>query len=145
MNRLPLRRTAAIAATTLLLTTGATAAWADEPTPPVGPTVSVDGDQVTITTDLATAQALCARVDTARDRLTRLLERIQGDADTAGSVAWLRARAQHASDEGRGDQSGLLTQRADRRSSWVDEIDAGIDRLDRADANVCAALPGADE
>lgn len=151
MSRSPLRRAVVVGATALLLTSlGAGAARADEPAPAPSPgasvdvDVDVDGDQVTLTTDLATARAACARVDTARDRLTRLVGRIQADAGTTGSVAWLRDRAERAADEGRDDQSGILAGRADRRAGWVDDLEAAIARLDAADATVCAALPPAD-
>ena len=145
------RRTTAIAAATLLAGglvagTGAAAAWAaDDPTPSSSPKVSttVDGDQVTITTDLATAQAACAKVDGAEDRLAKLVARIQGDADTAGSVASLRARAQHAADEGHDDLANTLDARATRRDGWVDDLQRAIDRLEKADTAVCDALPEA--
>ena len=144
------RRTTAIAATTLLaggLVAGVgAAAWAaDDPTAGSSPKVStsVDGDQVTITTDLATAQAACAKVDAAEDRLTKLVARIQGDADTAGSVAYLQARARHAADEGHDDLADTLNARATRRGGYVDDLQRAIDRLTKADTTVCDALPEA--
>lgn len=141
------RRTTAIAATTLLVTAlGAGAAWAaDDPTPSPSPKVStsVDGNQVTITTDLATAQAACAKVDAAEQRLTQLIARIHGDANTPGSVASLQARAQHAAGEGHDDLANTLNARATRRDGWVDDLQRAVDRLQQADTAVCAALPGA--
>ena len=146
-----LRRTAAIAATALLAAgliagPGAAAVWAaDDPTPSPSPKVStsVEGNQVTITTDLATAQAACARVATAEQRLTQLVARIQGDANTPGSVAYLQARAQHAAGAGHDDLANTLNARATRRAGWVDDLQRAIDRLKQADTSVCAALPAA--
>ena len=145
MSRWTKRRTAAVAATTLLVTAlGAGAAWAsDDPTPKVS--TSVDGDQVTITTDLATARAACAKVDAAEDRLTKLAARIQGDASTAGSVAYLQARARHAADEGHDDLANTLNARATRRGGYVDDLQRAVDRLAKADTAVCDALPEADQ
>ncbi len=141
-----LRRTVTVAVTALVLGTFATtAAQADEPSPTPKASVAVDGDQVTLTTDLATAQALCARVDTARDRLTGLRDRISAAADTTGSSAWLLERAQRATDAGHDDQARRLEDRADRRADRLDEIGAALSRLDLAVANVCAALPGSGE
>ncbi len=143
MSRWTMRRAAAVTATTLLVTAlGAGATWAsDDPTPKVS--TSVNGDQVTITTDLATAQAACAKVGTAEARLTALVARIQGDAGTTGSVAYLQARAQRAADDGHADLANTLKARATRRGGWVDDLQRAIDRLNRADQAVCAALPAA--
>jgi len=142
-SRPTLRRATAVAAAALLLSAMAIPAMADAPTPDPTPRVSVavTGDQVTLTTDLATARATCARVDTVRTRLTRLITRIQGDADTQGSIQWLRARSSRAADQGHHDQATRLAERADRRAVQLDKLQARLHRLDSADANVCAALP----
>jgi len=144
------RRATAVAAAVLLLSAMAVPAlavpaMADAPTADPTPrvTVAVSGDQVTLTTDLASAQAACARVDTVRTRLTGLIARIEGDAGTTGSVEWLRARSNRAADQGHDDQARRLTDRADRRAAHLDELEAALNRLDAADANVCAALPAA--
>ena len=142
-SRPTLRRATAVAAAALLLSAMAVPAMADAPTADPTPrvTVAVSGDQVTLTTDLASAQAACAKVDTVRTRLTGLIARIEGDAGTTGSVEWLRARSNRAADQGHDDQARRLTDRADRRASRLDELQAALNRLDAADANVCAALP----
>ena len=140
-------RVAAVTATTLFVTAvGAGAAWAaDDSTATPSPKVntSVDGDQVTITTDLATAQAACAKVDAAESRLTDLIARIQGDAKTPGSVAYLQARAQNARSQRHDDLANTLDARAVRRGGWVDDLQNTIARLQKADAAVCDALPAA--
>ena len=143
----------------LLATTGAAAApaerptaWCiplfmscDDPTPTPSPkvTTSVNGDQVTITTDLATARALCARVGTTEHRLEALITLIQGDAATPGSAAYLRARAQHAASAGHDDTANVLNARATRRADRVTALQHSLDRLKTVDADVCAALPAA--
>ena len=145
MSRWTKGRVAAVAATTLLVTAvGAGTAWAADgstatPSPKVN--TSVDGDQVTITTDLATAQAACAKVDAAESRLTDLVARIQGDVKTPGSVAYLQARAQNARSQGHDDLANTLDARVVRRGGWVDDLQNTITRMQRADTAVCDALP----
>ena len=147
MVRWTTRRTTAVVTTALLATgLGTGTAWAaDTPTPTPSPkvTTSVNGDQVTITTDLATARALCARVGTTEHRLEALITLIQGDAATPGSAAYLRARAQHAASAGHDDTANVLNARATRRADRVTALQHSLDRLKTIDSEVCAALPAA--
>ncbi|TDV50873.1 hypothetical protein [Actinophytocola oryzae] len=95
-----------------LVVGGAATAVAD-PSEPV--TITLSADQV---------QNLCEkRLPKIEQRATRLLERIQGDASTRGSAAWLRARAAKERDAGRETSAQLLEERADRRAGHVDQLD----------------------
>lgn len=105
--------------------------------------VTVDGNTVTITTDLATVQAWCTRDQKAQARLTALQQRIQAGADTKGSVAWLRAKAAAAATAGHPEQAKRLNERADRRQDRLPQIANALTRLKNADTTVCSALPGA--
>lgn len=105
--------------------------------------VTVDGSTVTITTDLATVQAWCTRDHKAQSRLTALQQKIQADAGTKGSVAWLRAKAAAATTAGHPEQAKRLTERADRRDARLPQIANALTRLKNADTTVCSALPGA--
>lgn len=145
MFRWTARHVATVGATALLVTalgTGAASA-AETPAPSPSPTIttSVNGDQVTITTDLATARALCVRVGAAEHRLEALVTRIQADASTPGSAAYLRARAQRAASAGHDDLANVLNARATRRADRVDGLQRAVARLKTVDASVCDALP----
>ena len=147
MSRWITPRVAAVAATTLLVTalgTG-TAFAADTPAPSPSPsiTTSVNGNQVTITTDLATVRAECARVTGTQKRLNTLITRIQAGADTPGSVAYLRARAQRATAAGHTDRANVLTARATLRADRVPALQKALARLNTVDTEICAVLPAA--
>lgn len=139
------RRALVAAGLTSLFVVGAAgAAVADDTPAPHGtPGVEVSGDQVTLTTSLDDALRACARLDEARTRLTGLLDRVQGDADTQGSVAWLRERAASASGDGHARRAAILGARADRRADRVDDLTAAIDRLAELDTTVCVPIEAA--
>ncbi|HEV7647586.1 MAG TPA: hypothetical protein VGP26_05435 [Actinophytocola sp.] len=78
---------------------------------------------VTITLSAEQVQALCdRRLPKIQTRTSKLVERIQGDENTSGSAAWLRARAKKESDAGRTETAQLLEERADRREGFVDPL-----------------------
>jgi propanediol dehydratase small subunit len=87
-------------------------------------TASADpSEPVTITLSPEQVQNLCEkRLPRIEQRTTRLLDRIQGDADTRGSVEWLRAQATKERDAGRETSAQLLEERADRRAGHVDQL-----------------------
>lgn len=73
-----------------------------------GPAASADTTEPTtpsyapVTLSPEESQHLCAEVlPRLRERTTKLVERINGDANTQGSVAWLRARADSRRAKGR--------------------------------------------
>ncbi|HVW41534.1 MAG TPA: hypothetical protein VHC18_09310 [Amycolatopsis sp.] len=99
-----------------LVAAGAPAAYADTTTPPppsYGP----------ITLSPQESQHLCADVlPKLIDRRNKLTARINGDANTKGSVAWLKARAQSQRDKGHTQIADRLTQRADKRQSRLGDL-----------------------
>jgi uncharacterized protein (DUF885 family) len=108
MNRLVLGGVLAVG----LMVGGAATAGAEEPSAPV--TITLSPEQVT---------NLCEkRLPRMEKRATKLLDRINGDASTRGSVEWLRARAATERDDGRETTAQLLEERADRRAGKVDKI-----------------------
>ena len=99
------------------------------------------GGTVTITVDAAALARLCDdRVPRVTERATALLTRIQGDASTEGSAAWLRARADRAAAQGHDDLARRLQFRAEQRLGHVDEITTLLDQLATFDANVCSQV-----
>lgn len=108
MNKLVLTTLLAVA---LVIGGGAATASAD-PSEPV--TITLSPEQV---------QNLCEkRLPRIESRVTRLLDRIQGDATVRGSVEWLRAKATTERDAGRETSAQLLEERADRRAGHVDQL-----------------------
>jgi hypothetical protein len=117
---MPITRTAvtglAIAAFTLA---GAGAASAQPSSSPAAPpsgsvTITLNPDQVSFLCD--------KRLPKVESRTTKLINRINGDANTKGSVAWLKAKAKTESDAGRTASAQLLNERADRRAGRIDEL-----------------------
>ncbi|NUU18797.1 hypothetical protein HP550_16210 [Cellulomonas humilata] len=125
-HRPALARLAVTAALTLgLVTAGATTALA--------------ADAVVEPARTDRSATLCARADQLSARLEKALDRIQGDVDRQGSVAWLRARGERASTAGHADLAASLRARADRREARVPEIEDVLDRLASASAEHCGA------
>jgi len=87
-------------------------------------TASADpSEPVTITLSPEQVQNLCEkRLPKIEQRVTRLLNRINGDASVRGSVEWLRARATKERDAGRETSAQVLEEKADRRAGRVDQL-----------------------
>jgi fermentation-respiration switch protein FrsA (DUF1100 family) len=85
-----------------------------QPAPSGSVTITLSPEQVTFLCD--------QRLPRIEKRTSRLVDRIQGDADTRGSAAWLRARADRERDAGRETTAQLLEERADRREGHVDQL-----------------------
>jgi hypothetical protein len=118
------RRTAYLAATLVLTVTGAGVAAADEPGAPA--------TQGPITLSPEQAEQVCTRrIPATLDRIDRVGERIDADASTPGSTAWLEGRLDRAQAAGR-------TQEADRLRTRIDDRSEKLDRLDDAEARVTA-------
>ena len=87
---------------------------APAPSEPGSVTITLSPDQVGF---------LCEqRLPKIEKRTSKLVERINGDENTRGSAAWLRARAKRERDAGRETSAQLLEERADRRESHVDQL-----------------------
>lgn len=133
------RRLAATSVGALALTLIAAPALAVGPAATDAPEPS--GGTVTITVDAAALAKVCdERVPRVTERATALLARIQGDAGTEGSAAWLAARADKAAAQGHDDLARRLQFRADQRLGHVDEITTLLDELATFDANVCSQV-----
>ena len=87
------------------------------------------------------ADRLCDRVPRLQHRVDRVLDRIQGDADRRGSIAWLEERAQRAAGEGHDDLATFLEHRATIRTARIDVLEARLDALVAA-ASWCGERDG---
>ncbi|HWM04403.1 MAG TPA: hypothetical protein VNP92_18865 [Actinophytocola sp.] len=118
MNRTALGRLAAGGTIVVGLVLGGSAAAmaqpaSDEPEPG-SVTITLNAEQVTWLCD--------KRLPKIEKRTGKLVERITGDAETRGSAAWLRAKAEEERTAGRETSAQLLEERADRRESKVDKL-----------------------
>jgi hypothetical protein len=90
---------------------------------PVSTPSAPPSGSVTITLSPDQVSFLCnQRLPKVESRTTKLIDRINGDANTKGSVAWLKERAKKESDAGRTASAQLLTERADRRAGRIDQL-----------------------
>jgi hypothetical protein len=114
-----------LVAGTAVLTLGATAAHAQSPTP-------VDNHP--------RIERACARIPNAQTRIDKAIERINGSVDTRGSLLWLDAKIEKATNAGRTDLATALTNRREVRSATL-----GVLELRKANlvefAKLCAAQP----
>ncbi len=76
----------------------------------------------------------CARVPGLATRVEGALARIQGDADTVGSIAWLENRASEARANGRDGLAGLIENRISVRTERIDVLVIRLDNLAEAAA-----------
>jgi hypothetical protein len=101
---------------------GAAVATAQED-PSTQPAPSSEPGSVTITLSPEQVTFLCEqRLPKIEKRTSKLVERIQGDENTRGSAAWLRARADREREAGRETTAQVLEERADRREGHVDQL-----------------------
>jgi hypothetical protein len=88
-----------------------------DPAPSAGP------GPITVTLSADQAQFLCTkRLPKVQARTKKLVDRINGDANTRGSTKWLQARAQKEKDAGRTTTANLLSERASKRSGQVAKL-----------------------
>ncbi|WP_236789031.1 hypothetical protein [Amycolatopsis sp. GM8] len=115
------------------LAIGVPAASAQTTTPP-----PPSYGQVTLSPE--ESQQLCAdRLPKMIDRRDKLAARINGDANTKGSVAWLRARADKQRADGHTKIADQLVARADRRAKRADDLKAVQERLTNFKNTHCVA------
>jgi len=94
---------------------GAAPAVAQPSTPPSG--------SVTITLSPEQVAFLCdKRLPRMETRVTKLIDRINGNASVKGSTAWLKDRAAKERAAGRETSAKLLEERAARRAGRIDEL-----------------------
>lgn len=132
--RISIRRAAIVgcgAAAALAVSVPVASAQTTEPTTPSYGQVTLSPEE---------SQHLCADLlPRLIDRTTKLTARINGGADTNGSVAWLRARADRQRAKGHPQIADQLVQRADRRAGRVDDLKSIQDRLTSFKNSHCEA------
>lgn len=79
----------------------------------------------------------CARVPDLTTRVENVIDRINGDADTVGSLLWIGERIDAARDNGRDDLADFLENRQEIRRERVDLLELRLDALAEA-AQMCA-------
>ena len=117
----------------ILISIGLTALMLLSATPVLATTTTTETDQRHERLDRA-----CARVPNLTARVESVLARIQGDADTVGSIAWLESRAAEARENGREQLAGLIENRIAVRTEQIDVLEVRLDNLAEA-AAACAA------
>ena len=76
----------------------------------------------------------CARVPDLTARVESVVARIQGDADTVGSIAWLENKADEARANGRDGLAELIENRIAVRTERIDVLVVRLDNLAEAAA-----------
>ena len=110
-------------ATAAALTLGGAAASAETGAPATSTSNPAPSGPVTITLQPDQVQFLCGkRLPKAEQRVTKLIDRINGDASVKGSTAWLKDRAAKERAAGRETSAKLLEERAARRAGRIDEL-----------------------
>lgn len=77
-------------------------------------------------------ERFCERVPNLIERAEKLQPRLSGDADTRGSLAWLRGRVEDAEAAGFQRQSRRLADRLQRREELVAKLPERIENLRQA-------------
>lgn len=100
-----------------------------EPTAPV--TITLSPEQV--------ANLCEKRLPKIEKRVNRLLERINADDRTRGSVAWLKAKAATERDAGRETSAQLLEEKAERRAGRVDDLTKVAEKVAEFQSQHCGS------
>ena len=74
-------------------------------------------------------EAFCTRVPHLIERGEKVQPRLAGDADTKGSLAWLRARVDKAEEQGRDRAVRRLERRLERRTELAERLPERLERL----------------
>ncbi len=117
---------ATVVAGTAMLTLGATAVHAQDPSPAVDSRPRIE--------------RACTRIPTLQTRIDNGIARINGGADVRGSIAWLEALVVKADTAGRTDLATALKNRVEVRKATL-----GVLQLRRANLAEFAALCDARE
>jgi hypothetical protein len=125
MNRTSRIVIGGIAAGSVLFGGTAVATAQEDPASEPAPTSQATDEPGSVTITLSPEQVtfLCdQRLPKIEKRTGKLVERIQGDENTRGSAANLRARADREREAGRETTAQALEERADRREGFVDQL-----------------------
>lgn len=68
--------------------------------------------------------AVCQHLDKIQQRDGKLVARLGADANTRGSIAWLKAKADAATQAGQTQLAAMYTDRASLRSQALDTLNA---------------------
>jgi len=74
--------------------------------------------------DAAAKPAVCQRLDKISQRQSTLITRLSADANTRGSIAWLTAKADAATQAGETQLAAAYTDRATKRSQALNTLNA---------------------
>ncbi len=96
----------------------------------VAPTASAATDPASEAAELnARLERACLRIPNMTIRTERAIERINGDAETRGSLLWLDERIARASENDRDDLVEVLTNRRAVREATVPVLEQRLDTL----------------
>ena len=79
------------------------------------------------------AAVACARIPNVVERSENLQERLAGDEDAVGSLAWLERRAEQAEERGRTELAEVLRQRLEVRTELAELLPLRLDALESAE------------
>ncbi|MGE0308026.1 MAG: hypothetical protein AB7N61_25720 [Acidimicrobiia bacterium] len=86
--------------------------------------------------------AICARVPNVETRTSNLIARLEGDASTQGSLAWLQTKVDQATTAGRTELAEALQNRLDFRTAKLEVLKKRIVELGKL-SDWCDAHAGA--
>lgn len=104
------------------------------------PALAQESDTSTTDSQAQLAERLdqaCDRVPDLTTRVENVIDRMNGDADTVGSLLWIDERIDAARDNGRDDLADFLETRKGIRSERLDVLELRLDSLAEA-AQICA-------
>ena len=120
---------------------GVGAGGASAATPTSSATRNPDGS-VTVTVPAEKVERFCTETGPkVLERGEAWVERVRGDAGTAGSAAWMRAAADRAEDAGRDRVADRLRERADRAEQRVDHVVGRTDHVRERMTAFCTDRP----
>jgi hypothetical protein len=85
----------------------------------------------------------CHRIPNALRRSANLQERLAGDADTRGSIAWLESKIDRAEAAGKADVVETLQARLTVREDLEKILPARVEQLRNAQAGICVDVAAA--
>ncbi len=85
----------------------------------------------------------CDRIPNLLRRADNLEERLAGDADTRGSLAWLQARIAQAEAAGKTDRAAALEARLKVRQDVQQILPARVEQLKKAQSGICVDVAAA--
>jgi hypothetical protein len=81
----------------------------------------------------------CLRIPNMETRTANLIRRLEGDAETRGSLLWLQAAIDRATESGRTDLAEVLTNRLAVREATLEALKLRLESLIPSLKDLCAA------